>query len=176
MFGGVSGHAGLFSDAYDLAVIMQMLMNGGTIGGHQYLKKETIDYFTAYHSDISRRGLGFDKPEKDNATRKEPYPCADVSPANIRPYRIYRNLRLGGSCKTNRFYLSFQPGESPGKLQAFFLECAGKYYGAIFIRRWSTVGSWRLAVDRLSWIVYRVSINDKRLTINGLRLSDFAFL
>ena len=50
------------------------------IGGRQYLKKETIEYFTAYHSDISRRGLGFDKPEKDNATRKEPYPCADASP------------------------------------------------------------------------------------------------
>jgi beta-N-acetylhexosaminidase len=80
MFGGVSGHAGLFSDAYDLAVIMQMLMNGGTMSGRQYLKKETIEYFTAYHSDFSRRGLGFDKPEKDNATRKEPYPCADASP------------------------------------------------------------------------------------------------
>ena len=80
MFGEVSGHAGLFSDAYDLAVIMQMLMNGGTMAGHQYIKKETIDYFTAYHSDISRRGLGFDKPEKDNTTRKEPYPCADASP------------------------------------------------------------------------------------------------
>jgi beta-N-acetylhexosaminidase len=80
MFGGVSGHAGLFSDAYDLAVIMQMLLNGGTIGGHQYLKKETVEYFTAYHSDVSRRGLGFDKPEKDNVTRKEPYPCADASP------------------------------------------------------------------------------------------------
>lgn len=80
MFGGVSGHAGLFSDAYDLAVIMQMLVNGGTIGGQQYLKKETIEYFTAYHSDFSRRGLGFDKPEKDNNTRKEPYPCADASP------------------------------------------------------------------------------------------------
>jgi beta-N-acetylhexosaminidase len=80
MFGGVSGHAGLFSDAYDLAVIMQMLMNGGTMGGHQYLKKETIEYFTAYHSNSSRRGLGFDKPEKDNATRREPYPCASASP------------------------------------------------------------------------------------------------
>jgi beta-N-acetylhexosaminidase len=80
MFGGVSGHAGLFSDAYDLAVIMQMLMNGGTMGGHQYLKKETIEYFTAYHSNSSRRGLGFDKPEKDNTTRREPYPCASASP------------------------------------------------------------------------------------------------
>jgi beta-N-acetylhexosaminidase len=80
MFGEVSGHAGLFSDAYDLAVIMQMLLNGGTIGGREYIKKETIEYFTAYHSDISRRGLGFDKPEKDNATRAVPYPCASASP------------------------------------------------------------------------------------------------
>jgi beta-N-acetylhexosaminidase len=80
MFGGVSGHAGLFSDAYDLAILEQMLLNGGTMNGKQYLKKETIDFFTAYHSDSSRRGLGFDKPEKDNATRKEPYPCASASP------------------------------------------------------------------------------------------------
>ena len=80
MFGGVAGHAGLFSDAYGLAVLEQMLLNGGVMNGHRFLKKETIDYFTAYHSDISRRGIGFDKPEKDNATRKEPYPCLSASP------------------------------------------------------------------------------------------------
>jgi beta-N-acetylhexosaminidase len=43
-------------------------------------KKETIDYFTSYHSDISRRGIGFDKPEKDNATSKNPYPSRSASP------------------------------------------------------------------------------------------------
>ena len=80
MFGGVAGHAGLFSDAYDLAVLEQMVLNGGTMNGQTFLKPATIDYFTAYHSDISRRGLGFDKPEKDNATRKEPYPCLSASP------------------------------------------------------------------------------------------------
>jgi CubicO group peptidase (beta-lactamase class C family) len=80
MFGGVAGHAGLFSDAYDLAVLEQMLLNGGTFNGHTFLKPSTIDFFTAYHSDISRRGLGFDKPEKDNPTRKEPYPCLSASP------------------------------------------------------------------------------------------------
>ena len=80
MFGGVAGHAGLFADAYDIAIIMQMLLNGGSFYGRQYLKKETIDYFTAYHSNISRRGFGFDKPEKDNATRPEPYPSLSVSP------------------------------------------------------------------------------------------------
>lgn len=79
MFGGVSGHAGLFSNAYDIASIMQMLLNGGEINGHRYLQKSTVDLFTAYHSDISRRGYGFDKPEKDNTTGKEPYPTLSAS-------------------------------------------------------------------------------------------------
>ncbi|MEI9808386.1 MAG: glycoside hydrolase family 3 N-terminal domain-containing protein [Bacteroidota bacterium] len=79
LFGGVAGHAGLFSNAYDLSMLYQMLLNGGTFNGERYLKPETIKYFTAYHSDVSRRGLGFDKPEKDNATRKEPYPSVSVS-------------------------------------------------------------------------------------------------
>lgn len=80
MFGGVAGHAGLFSNAYDLAMLYQMLLNGGEFNGYRFLKKETIAFFTAYHSKVSRRGYGFDKPEKDNATRKEPYPSSMVSP------------------------------------------------------------------------------------------------
>lgn len=80
MFGGVAGHAGLFSNAYDLAQLYQMLLNGGELNGKRYLQKATIDKFTAYNSNISRRGLGFDKPEKDNDTRKEPYPSKTVSP------------------------------------------------------------------------------------------------
>lgn len=80
MFGGVAGHAGLFSSAYDLAQLYQMLLNGGELNGVRLLSKATIDKFTAYNSKISRRGLGFDKPEKDNATRKDPYPSKMVSP------------------------------------------------------------------------------------------------
>jgi beta-N-acetylhexosaminidase len=83
MFGGVAGHAGLFSDAYDLAMLYQMLLNEGVFNGERYFKPETIRMFTAYHSDISRRGLGFDKPEKDNATRPEPYPSKSASPATF---------------------------------------------------------------------------------------------
>jgi beta-N-acetylhexosaminidase len=79
MFGGVAGHAGLFSNAYDIAVLMQLLLNGGTFNGKKYLAKETIDLFTNYQSTISRRGYGFDKPEKDNATKAEPYPCLSAS-------------------------------------------------------------------------------------------------
>ena len=83
MFGGVAGHAGLFSNVSDLAVLCQMLLNGGSFNGQQFLKKSTIDYFSEYHSDISRRGLGFDKPEKDNATSKDPYPARSASPQTI---------------------------------------------------------------------------------------------
>ncbi len=80
MFGGVAGHAGLFSNAYDLAQLYQLLLNGGELNGIRLLQKTTIDKFTAYNSNISRRGLGFDKPEKDNAARKDPYPSISVSP------------------------------------------------------------------------------------------------
>jgi CubicO group peptidase (beta-lactamase class C family) len=80
MFGGVAGHAGLFSDAYDLALLYQMLLNGGELNGVRYFKPETIKLFTGYHSSVSRRGYGFDKPEKDNKTRREPYPSELASP------------------------------------------------------------------------------------------------
>lgn len=80
MFGGVAGHAGLFSNAYDIAMLYQMLLNGGEFNGRRYLDKKTIELFTAYNSDFSRRGYGFDKPEKDNKIRKEPYPSSLASP------------------------------------------------------------------------------------------------
>ena len=80
MFGGVAGHAGLFSDAYDLAMLYQMLLNGGELNGERIFKEETIKLFTAYHSKDSRRAYGFDKPEKDNVTRRDPYPSLLASP------------------------------------------------------------------------------------------------
>lgn len=65
LMGGVSGHAGLFSNANDLAKLFQMLLNGGTYGEEKFLEKSTIDYFnsTPFLSAGNRRGLGFDKPE-----------------------------------------------------------------------------------------------------------------
>lgn len=83
MFGGVAGHAGLFGSARDVGTIFQMLIDGGVHNGKRYFKKSTIDLFTSYQSNISRRGLGFDKPEKDNATRKEPYPAKYISAATF---------------------------------------------------------------------------------------------
>lgn len=80
MFGNVAGNAGLFSNAFDLSLLYQMLLNGGELNGQRFLKPETVQLFTAYHSNISRRAYGFDKPEKDNVKRKEPYPSELASP------------------------------------------------------------------------------------------------
>ena len=90
--GGVAGHAGLFSNAYDLGKLYQMLMNGGELNGHRYLNWATIQDFTTYHSPISRRGYGFDKPEKDNATSRDAYPSKLVS------LRTYGHTGFTGTC------------------------------------------------------------------------------
>ena len=65
MQNGVGGHAGLFSNANDVAKIMQMYLQKGFYGGKRYFKTETIDKFnTCYFCENeNRRGVGFDKPQ-----------------------------------------------------------------------------------------------------------------
>lgn len=67
MEGGVAGHAGLFSNANDLAKLMQMYLNGGEYGGHRFFKASTLDIFnsTPYLKNDNRKAIGFDKPEMD---------------------------------------------------------------------------------------------------------------
>lgn len=62
MSGGIAGHAGLFSNAHNLAVLMQMNLQGGYYGGRQYLPASTLKKFTKKHFEDNRRGLGWDKP------------------------------------------------------------------------------------------------------------------
>ena len=62
MMGGVAGHAGLFSNAADLAKLGQMLLQQGTYGGYRFYKPATIKMFTQKQFESSRRGLGWDKP------------------------------------------------------------------------------------------------------------------
>lgn len=75
--GGVAGHAGLFANANDLAIYYQLMLNKGTYGGEQYFKPETVDMFTTKQSNVSRRGLGFDRWDPD-LTKK--YPSSLASP------------------------------------------------------------------------------------------------
>jgi beta-glucosidase-like glycosyl hydrolase/CubicO group peptidase (beta-lactamase class C family) len=74
MFGGVSGHAGIFSTPNDIGILFQMLLNGGVYNGKRYFQKSTVDLFTSKNSFISRRGLGFDKPETKSGKGN---PCCD---------------------------------------------------------------------------------------------------
>jgi len=65
MQGGVGGHAGLFSNANDVAKIMQMYLQNGNYGGVQFLNGRTVKKFnTCYFCNKKvRRGVGFDKPQ-----------------------------------------------------------------------------------------------------------------
>jgi beta-glucosidase-like glycosyl hydrolase/CubicO group peptidase (beta-lactamase class C family) len=65
MMGGVAGHAGLFGHMNDVAIIMQMLIEGGSYGKQRILYENTVKEFTRIHNKNSRRGYGFDKPETD---------------------------------------------------------------------------------------------------------------
>lgn len=89
-FGGVSGNAGLFSNAEDLGRLYQMILNGGNIDGRSYLSYQTCKLFTTSKSDISRRGLGFDRSyEGDN--RKSP--CSPKTPGGV-----YGHTGFTGTC------------------------------------------------------------------------------
>jgi len=78
---GVAGHAGLFSNALDVAKIMQMYLQKGNYGGKQYFSAKTFDTFNTCYDckEGNRRGLGFDKPqiEKSGPT------CGCVSKASF---------------------------------------------------------------------------------------------
>jgi CubicO group peptidase (beta-lactamase class C family) len=65
MQNGVGGHAGLFSNANDVAKMMQMFMQGGLYGGHNFFSPSTVGLFNTRHykSENNRRGIGFDKQQ-----------------------------------------------------------------------------------------------------------------
>ena len=88
--GGVSGNAGLFSNAREVASIYQMLLNGGELNGRRYLSNETCQLFTTEISKISRRGLGFDKPDAKSPDKS---PCSESAPASV-----YGHTGFTGTC------------------------------------------------------------------------------
>jgi beta-N-acetylhexosaminidase len=80
MMGGVAGHAGLFSNSTDLAVLFQMLLQHGVYGGKKYLDSATVEEFISKQFPNNRRGLGFDKPQ---AAGEEGPSCHDASPRSF---------------------------------------------------------------------------------------------
>ncbi len=90
MRGGVSGHAGLFSNAYEVGVLMQNLLNGGYYGGKRYFHPVTVSLFTARPEGETRRGLGFDMKQLD--------PTKTLNMAQEASYQTYGHLGFTGTC------------------------------------------------------------------------------
>ena len=88
--GGISGNAGLFSTASEVAKIYQMILNGGEWNGKRYLSEATCRLFTTETSAISRRGLGFDKPNLKDLKNS---PCAASATA-----AVYGHTGFTGTC------------------------------------------------------------------------------
>jgi beta-N-acetylhexosaminidase len=81
MMGGVCGHAGVFSTANDLYILMQMLLNKGTYANQNILKEEVVNQYTSVQfPGRNRRGAGFDKPKLDGTSATA---CSDASPSSF---------------------------------------------------------------------------------------------
>lgn len=87
LLGGVSGHAGLFSSAHDLGILMQMVLNGGSYGGRTYFSQKTVALFTASQPG-THRGLGWDHQ----------YHSGSPSMARSASLQTYGHLGFTGCC------------------------------------------------------------------------------
>jgi CubicO group peptidase (beta-lactamase class C family) len=90
MYNGVAGHAGLFGKANDLAVMMQMMLQGGEYGGVNFFKEKTIREFTKRQSSQSRRGWGWDKPNTEKGS--------GGSAGDLAPKSTFGHTGFTGTC------------------------------------------------------------------------------
>ncbi len=119
MMGGVSGNAGLFGTANDLAKLGEMFLQMGFYGGIQYISDTTMHEFTKcqYPDNDNRRGLGFDKPLLGNDTLPEnkAYPARSVSPESF-GHSGYTGTFLWVDPKTKLLYIFFSNRVYPTRL------------------------------------------------------------
>src|ERR1035437_1239375 len=87
MQGGISGHAGLFSNANDLMKLMELYRRMGEYGGQQIIGRNVMEDYTRvqFPGNNNRRGLGFDKPVLNNSqlSQKDSYPTKSASPESF---------------------------------------------------------------------------------------------
>ena len=119
LFGGVSGNAGLFSNANDLAKLYQMWLNGGEYGDERYLSEETIKLFTTTKSSVSRRGLGFDKPDPRNSRTS---PTSPGTPVEVYGHTGYTGTSFWIDPTNDIIYIFLSnrvsPSRSPNRLSS----------------------------------------------------------
>jgi serine-type D-Ala-D-Ala carboxypeptidase len=75
--GGVSGHAGLFGSARDLARVAQMYLNHGVLDGVRIFPSRVIyDFSRLQDSTLSNRAIGWEKPTGYNSAGRRMSPAA----------------------------------------------------------------------------------------------------
>lgn len=119
LLGGISGNAGLFSNANDLAKLCQMWLNGGTYGGERFLSQSTVKMFTTMKSAKSRRGLGFDKPDLRDSDRS---PCGILTPITVYGHTGYTGTAFWIDPTNNLIYIFLSnrvyPSRTPNELSS----------------------------------------------------------
>jgi beta-N-acetylhexosaminidase len=78
MLGGVAGHAGLFSNAMDLAILMQMNLQQGQYGGHRFFTSDVVRQFASRPYQHNRRGLGWDMTDPEGLGATSPLASLDT--------------------------------------------------------------------------------------------------
>ena len=65
MLGGISGHAGLFSNSYEVAIVLQAMIQKGMYDNLTLFSNESFEKFNFCYfcEDDNRSGVGFDKPQ-----------------------------------------------------------------------------------------------------------------
>lgn len=111
--GGVEGNAGLFSNATDLAKILQVFLDKGKFEGKQIISAETCKLFTTTKSPKTRRGLGFDKPDKSNPDKS---PCAEEVPGAVFGHTGYTGTCFWVDPKNNMIYIFLCNRVNPTRL------------------------------------------------------------
>jgi beta-glucosidase-like glycosyl hydrolase/CubicO group peptidase (beta-lactamase class C family) len=129
--GGVSGNAGLFSTANDLAKILQLYLNNGIYGGEQYLSARTCKLFTGSKSPASRRGLGFDKPDIKNPQRS---PCGLQAPPDVYGHTGYTGTCFWIDPIHNMFFIFLSNRTYPSRtnIKLFSLDIRTRIQDAIY--------------------------------------------
>ena len=111
LLGGISGNAGLFASATDMAKLMQMYQNLGVFNDHRFISEATLKEFISvqYPENENRRGLGFDKPliNNDTLALADSYPARKLAPKAL-VMEVLRGLSFGRIRNTN-WYLFFFP-------------------------------------------------------------------
>ncbi len=165
LLGGIAGNAGEFSNAQDLGVLFQMLLNKGSYGGRQYLKPKTVELFTKAQYR-THRGLGF-----DTRTGRRPPSCAVKASA-----KTYGHTGFTGTCvwvdpkeELIFIFLSNRITPDPKNKKLFKTKLRSRIHNIVY----EALGTYQpISASLASKSAEEVSLPSQALVVNGTDASE----